>query len=301
MSASDRKRPEDDENDNLTSPGDVRDWRDTDDDFDDESDREYEQQRAREIEEEKRQEAVALKNAKALIRTPDFLARVLDICKGLGVTGEQIALLVLFLAAVSKTLLRPASVMLRGSPSSGKSSVMNAVVELFDPEIVMERAGMSGKALFHGEGSLAGKIIVLTEYHAGKDSRHLIRLAQTEGVLTDETTVMEGRWRSTSITERRGRPVVMTTTSESRIAADDLSRFQIVWADESAEQSLRVMRSRASAPPDPVDAFELQVWRKATSLLVAEKGDFQRPPKWLRALPQMEVIRVLSQPQMSVC
>jgi hypothetical protein len=77
----------------------------------------------------------------------------------------------------------------------------------------------------------------------------------------------------------------MTTTSESKVAVDDLSRFQVIWADESAEQSLRVMRSRASAPPEPVSASKLQVWRKATSLLVAKEEDFQRPPKWLRSLP----------------
>lgn len=237
-------------------------------------------------EEKERKERRLLKKAKALIAAPDFLTRVLDICQRMGVVGEENSLLTFKLSGVSRTLPRPVSTMLRGSPSSGKSSTMNAALQLFNPEIVLERAAISGKALFHGEGPLTGKILVLTEYHAGKDSRHLIRLAQTEGVLTDETTVLEGRRRSTAITERTGRPSVWTTTSEEKIAADDLSRFQVVWADESAEQSLRVMRSRASTPPKPVDTSELEVWRKATSLIVAEEKDFQHPPKWLRSLPR---------------
>jgi hypothetical protein len=152
--------------------------------------------------EKERQEALRLKKAQSLIAAPELLARALDMCSQLGVVGEESNLLILTLAGVSRTLPRPASVMLRGSPSSGKSSTMNAVLQLFDPKIVMERAGISGKALFHGEGQLASKILTLPEYHAGKDARHLIRLAQTEGVLTDETTVVEGRWRSTAITKR---------------------------------------------------------------------------------------------------
>jgi hypothetical protein len=245
---------------------------------------ELEEQREREKKE--RRERRLLKKAQALISAPDFLARALDLFKQLGVIGEENTLLVLTLAGVSRTLPRPASVMLRGSPSSGKSSTLNAVLQPFDPEIVMERAGLSGKALFHGDGSLAGKIMVLTEYHAGKDAQHLIRLAQTEGMLTDESTVSRGWRKSTCITERTGRPVVLTTTSESKIPVDDLSRFQVVGADESRIQTLRVMRSRASAPPEPVDAGELEVWRKAMSLLVAQKGDFLRPPRWLRSLPR---------------
>jgi len=285
VSAPENKKRADSESGAFISPEEIlTDLSDTAEGSEARQDRE--QGRERQRAEEERQESLLLKRARALIREKDFLTWVLDMLKRLGVIGEEIILLVLTLAGVSRTLLRPVSVMLRGSPSSGKSSALKAVLQIFAPEIVMERAGLSGKALFYGEGSLAGKILVLTEYHAGKDSRHLIRLAQTEGVLTDETSVLEGRSRSTAITERVGRPVVMSTTSESKIAVDDLSRFQVVWADESPAQSLRVMRSRASAPPEPIRTGELEVWHKAMSLLVAREGDFLRPPKWLRSLPR---------------
>jgi hypothetical protein len=284
MSAAENVRV-DGESEIFMATGVLEDLQNTDEAREARIDRAEERKRQREREEKERQEALLQKRAKALISASDLLARALNICERMGVVGEEDNLLILMLAGVSRTLPRPASVMLRGSPSSGKSSTMNAVLQLFDPEIVMERAGMSGKALFHGEGPLEGKILAFSEYHASKDSRHLIRLAQTEGSLTDESTVVQGRWRRTEITERVGRPVVVTTTSETKIPMDDLSRFQVVWADESAKQSLAVMRSRASVPPEPVDAGELQVWRKAMSLLVAEQGDFRRPPKWLRTLP----------------
>ena len=250
-------------------------------------------ERQRERDKKERREARLLKNAQALLKGPEFFAEALQVFGRSGVVGEYNNLLVLMLAGVSRTLPHPASVMLRGSPSSGKSRMMKAALQLFDPEIVQDRAGMSPKALFHGEGSLAGQILALPEYHSGKDSRHLIRLAQTEGLLTDESTVSCGRWRTTSITERIGRPVVMTTTSELKIPVDDLSRFQIVWADESEAQTRRVLKSRTCAPPEPVDARELDVWRKATSLLVSKKKDFQQPPRWLRSLAdQMPLGRV---------
>jgi hypothetical protein len=78
-----------------------------------------------------------------------------------------------------------------------------------------------------------------------------------------------------------GTPVVLTTTTESHVFADDETRFLSIWIDESPEQSVAIMTTKAAGVPAEAQQ-DLPAWRKALSLLVAKKGDFQNPPAWLR-------------------
>ena len=91
-----------------------------------------------------------------------------------------------------------------------------------------------------------------------------------------------------------GRPVVLTTTTEAKVFADDETRFLSIWADESPAQSLAIVVAKASRPR-VVDQSDLPVWRKATSLLVFKKGDFENPPGFLTYVAEqlpLESVRV---------
>jgi hypothetical protein len=156
-----------------------------------------------------------------------------------------------------------------------------AAIELFPPDSVMERSGLSGKALVHGKGSLAEKILFLHEYHCGKDAQQLLRLQQSDGHTQHEFTTMNGRRRGTATAERVGAPVVLTTTTDEAVYPDDETRFLSIWSDESAEQSRAIVVARAAGPTIP-DRSDLPLWRLATSLIAWKSGDFETPPEWLQ-------------------
>ena len=184
--------------------------------------------------------------------------------------------------------------MMKGSTSSGKSTVIEAAAKLFPPDCVIERASLSPKALAHGKGTLAGKILVLREFRGGKDALLLLRLLQSEGQIEHEFTSVRGTKRSTETAKRVGRPVVLTTTTDAKVFADDETRFLSIWADESSAQTLAIVVAKASGPR-AVDHSDLPVWRKALSLLVVKKGDFEDPPAWLRYVAEqlpLESVRV---------
>jgi hypothetical protein len=154
------------------------------------------------------------------------------------------------------------------------------VIQLFDPSLVLERSGLTKMALAYGSGELAGKILLMDEHRCGKDAQQLLRLLQSEGRITHEYTVVSGRHRETATTERVGHPVVLTTTTERKVFADDETRYLTIWSDESPEQTREILRAKIRPLPK-MDKQSLTVWRVATSLLTSRPGDFEQPPAWL--------------------
>lgn len=86
--------------------------------------------------------------------------------------------------------------------------------------------------------------------------------------------------RGTRLAERVGIPVVITTTTDDQVFADDETRFLSCHIDTSAKQSLAILRARAKGPRF-IDRSDLPVWQAAMSALKCGKQDFQHPPKWL--------------------
>lgn len=126
--------------------------------------------------------------ANRLLNDPLFLYKACKKVGKLGIVGERRNILILLLAAIARVFPKPPSVLIKGPTSSGKSTVVKTTLQLFPPECILERAGLSRKALAHGKGSLAHKILFIHEYRCGRDAQQLLRLLQSEGRITHEFT-----------------------------------------------------------------------------------------------------------------
>jgi hypothetical protein len=124
----------------------------------------------------------------SLLNDPAFLHKACRKVGELGIVGEKRNILILLLAAIARVFPKPPSVLIKGPTSSGKSTVVKTTLQLFPPECIIERAGLSKKALAHGKGSLAHKILFIHEYRCGKDAQQLLRLLQSEGRIAHEFT-----------------------------------------------------------------------------------------------------------------
>lgn len=220
------------------------------------------------------------KKARQLLQSPLFLFRVLQKMAELGVEGEHRNCLIVVLACLTRTLPWPVSVLVKGSTSSGKSTIVESSIKLFAPSCIVERAGLSKKALAYGNRSLAKAILFLNEYRCGKDAQQFTRLLQTQGQISHESTTISGSKRGTRTLKRVGVPVVLSTTTDEQVFADDETRFLSIFVDESPEQSRRIVLAR-SRKPRASDVTDLPIWQKATSLVTHRKGDFENPPKWM--------------------
>jgi hypothetical protein len=210
-----------------------------------------------------------------------FLFRANQKIGELGVVGEERNRLAVFVGCVSRMTEEPVSLMGKGSTGSGKSKQFKTGLQLFPPSCVIERAGLSGKALAYGKGSLGGKILFINEYRCGQDAQQLLRLLQSDREVRHEATTIKGSHRTTDTAVRSGTPVVLTTTTDDVVYPDDESRFQSLFANEGPDQSRKILIAKASAP-SIITHDDLPVWQKATSLLKPRPGDFRHPPEWLR-------------------
>lgn len=229
---------------------------------------------------ERKQNVSVEAQALRLLNDPQFLYKAGEKIGELGVVGERRNRQVLFLAGVSRTTPTPASVLVKGATSSGKTTLVKSPLKLFPADCVLERSGLSGKALAHGEGSLEGKILFIHEYRCGKDAQLLLRLIQSDGRIKHEFATVSGANRSTRVAERAGMPAVFSTTTETKVYDDDETRFLSLWADESPEQNRAIVIARAERSKK-ANYSDIPVWQMATSLLTYKEGDFDQPPSWL--------------------
>jgi hypothetical protein len=220
------------------------------------------------------------REARELFDGGRFLFHAGRAIRDLGVIGERRNCLILTLAAMTRVFESPVSVLVRGSPSTGKSTLIKRSLELHPPELQIERSSLSAKALVNKKESLAHKIFYLQEYRGGKDARLLMRLLQSEGAIAHEFTTIRGSQRATVVAARSGSPVIVSSTTELKVFEDDETRFLSIWADESDAQNLAVLKAQLETPKR-VRVPNLSRWRAVFNALVPSKGDLPLSPKWL--------------------
>jgi hypothetical protein len=220
--------------------------------------------------------------AEELLQDPGFLYRVSAVIGSLGVVRELRNRLIVFLATLTTMFHNPVSVLVKGRSSSGKSNLLRAVLKILPRLMVIERSGMSPKALIFGEEKLDGRVLYIQEVRAVAVAQMLLRLIQSEGSLTYERTSMSGPEPGTRVKRRVGSPVVLTTTTDDRIFEDDETRFLSVWADESAEQTHQILRAKLHTESQ-VDRVELAAVQLAVRVLLDQKVKVSLP-SWLETV-----------------
>jgi hypothetical protein len=220
-----------------------------------------------------------------LLRNPRFLFNAKQRIGAGGVLGEDRNRLVLYLACLTSLLKNVVSVLVKGATSTGKNNLVRAVLSLIPLELVLTRSSFSKKALAYGSDELAGKILYLVEHRGGRDAELFRRLLQSEGELQHEATKVLGRKRGTQVVTRAGSPVILSTTTDEQVYADDETRFLSLRADESPELTRRVVRAQFGAKEEGKgeQPAEPRVWHEAFRILRENQPRF-RFPGWFEYL-----------------
>jgi hypothetical protein len=78
-----------------------------------------------------------------------------------------------------------------------------------------------------------------------------------------------------------GAPTLFTTTTpDTKIFADDLTRHLLAEIDTSPQQNRAIAKARARGPAE-ANRDDLAAWRMAMALLRCDNDDFKHPPVWL--------------------
>jgi DNA primase len=189
---------------------------------------------ARELNEIEKGEALEL------LRDPQLLARILQDFERCGVVGEATNKLVGYLAATSRKLAQPLAVVIQSSSAAGKSSLMDAVLELMPEEERVQYSAMTGQSLFYmGETNLSHKILAIVEEQGAERASYALKLLQSEGELTIAST---GKDPATGrlVTQEyhvEGPVMIFQTTTAVDMDEELLNRCIVLTVDEGREQT----------------------------------------------------------------
>jgi hypothetical protein len=112
--------------------------------------------------------------------------------KALGVVGEETNLLAAYLAVLSRKLDAPLAVLIQSTSAAGKSSLMDAVLNLVPPEDRIRYSAMTGQSLYYlGEHALQHKILAISEEEGVRQAAYALKLLQPEGELTMASTAKD--------------------------------------------------------------------------------------------------------------
>ena len=187
--------------------------------------------------EEKEKALAYLKDKKLLPNIEEDLTKV-------GIIGEDINKVMLYLAALSRKFKRPISIIIFAKSSTGKSYLAIKIGLLTPPEDRLILSSASTRSLdYIEENAIKHKYFLIQEIQGAEEILPTIRILQSEGILERLVTIIDPVTnRPKAISDRKECPacVVMTTTKDY-INNENSTRIFELYADESVEQTQRVV------------------------------------------------------------
>jgi len=191
--------------------------------------------------------------------------------KNTGFTGNLDQAKLVWLVLNSGRAKHPVSLVIRGPSGSGKSYLLNTVLEYIPNSAYEKRSSLTPKALAYSTADFKHKHLVVQEAAGinGSEGLPLLRTLLSEGEIRHEVTVAKsdgGGYETKSFHQPGPTGLVMTTT-ETRLHLEDESRLLSIEINDSRGQILAALESIAihytdvSAPyPEPHHAE----WRALT-------------------------------------
>ncbi len=174
------------------------------------------------------------------LQNPDLMNEILIDFESIGIVGERTNKLVGYLAAVSRKLSEPLSVLIQSRSAAGKSTLQDAILKLVPEEDVMKYTRITDQALFYaGEDAFCHKILAIEEGPGMERAAYSIRNIQSAGKITVASAGKSSESGGLQTREYtvKGPVSVMATTTATTLDEETASRFIVLTIDESPEMT----------------------------------------------------------------
>ena len=228
-----------------------------------------------------KQETAANKPTKAqkeqallFLKGKDIFSEILADLETLGVTGEETNKLVGYLAAVSRKLDEPLSVLIQSRSAAGKSTLQDAILSLVPEEDYVKYTRITDQALFYKEeDSLVNKILAIEEEVGMGGAAYSIRNIQSSKKITVAATGKDpgtGKMKTEEYTVN-GPVAVMITTTAAELEGETASRFLFLTIDESSKMTQAIHRMQRQA-----ETLDGLVLKKKSDHIIKKHQNAQR-------------------------
>lgn len=182
-----------------------------------------------------------------ILKSRDLLRWIVDGIEAVGVAGEHLLALTVYLTGTSRLLEHPLAVIVQGPSSSGKSYVIERVARLFPAEAVLMATDITPNALYYmPSGELEHRFVV-----AGERSRHhndesaqatkALREMISSGQLVKILTVSDPEGPRSVTVQQQGPIAYAESTTAPEVFEEDANRCLILQPDERPEQTRRIL------------------------------------------------------------
>lgn len=181
------------------------------------------------------------------LKTPSLFNRILEDFEIIGLTGEDANKLMGYIAATSRKLDEPLSILIQSRSAAGKSTLQDAIIMLIPTEDYIKYTRLTGQALFYKEeDSLIHKLLAIEEEHGARDASYSIRNIQSSKYLSIAATGKDPVTGKLKTEEYRvkGPVALMITTTEVELDYETSNRFITLTIDESKEMTERILQKQ---------------------------------------------------------
>ena len=182
--------------------------------------------------------------ALAFLKNPDMFTEILADFETLGYTGEEMNKLLCYLAAVSRKIDEPISVMIQSRSAAGKSFLQDTVLSMIPESDCIKYTRLTDQALFYKDSnSLAHKLLAVEELDGMNGAIYSIRAIQSSKKITIAYTGKDAATGKLCTCENtvEGPLSVFITTTKTDIDGETASRFVFLSIDESREMTERIL------------------------------------------------------------
>ena len=187
------------------------------------------------------------KEALEFLKNPNLLDNITKDIETIGYTGEEMNKLLCYLAAVSRKMPDPLSVMIQSRSAAGKSYLQDTILSLIPQEDYIKYTRLTDQALFYKESdSLAHKILAIEELDGMNGAIYSIRTIQSSKKITVAYTGKDpvtGEMKTGENTVE-GPLMVFITTTQVEIDGETASRFVFIAIDESQEMTEKIFNKQ---------------------------------------------------------
>lgn len=177
--------------------------------------------------------------AMQLLRDPDLMQRIVADMTACGMVGEDTNKLAGYLAATSRKLKTPLAIVIQSSSSAGKTSLMDAILEMMPAEEVNRLSGLTGRSLYYlNSDDIRHKILAVCEDEGIRQAAYALKILQSDGELRQLTTERgdDGRMKAAQYHVEGPSQILLTTTAMD-IDEELVNRCLVLTVDETKQQT----------------------------------------------------------------
>jgi hypothetical protein len=196
----------------------------------------------------------------SFLQNPNLFDEIVKDTETLGYVGEETNKKLMYLAATSRLLDDPISILILSESGSGKSYLVDTVKKLMPPEDVIDVTSLSDQALNY-MGDLEHKFMSLSEAVHKDVIEHQLREMVSKRELSRLVTKKNektGIMRTEQVKVKAVVSLVMSSTNYN-VNAENASRAFMMYADESDEQTSRIYMQQMTKRTFEKQKFKQQI------------------------------------------